>query len=173
MPDLIPVLSSDAIARRVGEVARQISNDYRDADLVLIGVLKGAFVFLADLMRQLKLERVSVDFIRVASYGDQNASSGSIGLLKDIETDITGKDVLIVEDILDSGLTVVFLKQHLAAMRPRSIKTCVLIDKIERRQADVKAEYVCHTLEEGFLVGYGLDYAEAYRHLPGIYNVKF
>ena len=173
MPDLTPVLSSDAIARRVDEVARQISSDYKDADLVIIGVLKGAFVFLADLMRCLQIERVTVDFIRVASYGDQNASSGSIGLIKDLETDIAGKDVIIVEDILDTGLTLEFLKQHMAAMNPRSIKTCVLIDKVERREVNVAADYVCHTLKEGFLVGYGLDYAEAYRHLPGIYNLNF
>lgn len=173
MPDLTPVLSSNAIARRVDEVARQISTDYKDADLVMIGVLKGAFVFLADLVRRLELGRFAVDFIRVASYGDQSTSSGNIELIMDAETDVAGKDVIIVEDILDSGLTLMFLKQHLAAKNPRSLRTCVLIDKLERRQAEVNAEYVCHTLKEGFLVGYGLDYAGAYRHLPGIYNLNF
>lgn len=169
---MTPVLSSDAIARRVDELARQISTDYRDADLVMIGVLKGAFVFLADLMRRLQLKRVAIDFIRVASYGGHKESSGSIGLLKDVEIDITGKDVMIVEDILDSGLTLAFLKKHLSALKPRSIKSCVFIDKLERRQVDIHADYVCHTLKEGFLVGYGLDYAEAYRHLPGIFNLN-
>ncbi len=173
MPDLTPVLSSDAIARRVDELARQISTDYRDADLVMIGVLKGAFVFLADLIRRVEVKCLAIDFIRVASYGSKNQSCGSVGLLKDVELNVAGKDVIIVEDILDSGLTLAFLKKHLSSMQPRSVKTCVFIDKLERRQVDIQADYVCHTLKEGFLVGYGLDYAEAYRHLPGIYNLNF
>jgi hypoxanthine phosphoribosyltransferase len=172
MPELIPVLDKDAIARKVEEVARQISIDYRDADVVLIGVLKGAFVFMADLIRRLDIAQVAVDFVRLASYGVQSDSSGHITLSKNFETDIEGKDVIIVEDILDTGLTVAFLKRHLETYNPRSVKTCVLLDKQERREIGVQAEYVCHTVKTGFLVGYGLDYAEYYRNLPGIFNLK-
>jgi hypoxanthine phosphoribosyltransferase len=172
MPDLTLVLDKDTIARRVDEVARQISSDYRDGDLVLIGVLKGAFVFMADLMRRLDLDRVAVDFVRLSSYGCASDSCGHIALVSTFEIDIQGKDVLIVEDILDTGLTMAFLKQHLNTFNPKSVKVCVLIDKQERRKVDVRAEYVCHQVKEGFLVGYGLDYAEAYRHLPGIFHLN-
>lgn len=172
MPDLTLVLDKETIARKVAEVARQISADYKEADLVLIGVLKGAFVFMADLMRRLEVERVAVDFVRLASYGFNYQSSERIRLLKDFEIDIQNRDVLIVEDILDTGLTVAYLKQHLQKFNPRSVKVCVLIDKYERRQVELQADYVCQKVTEGFLVGYGLDYAEAYRNLPGIFNLN-
>jgi hypoxanthine phosphoribosyltransferase len=172
MPELSPVLDKEAIARRIDEIALQISSDYRDADLVIVGVLKGAFVFMADLIRRLSIDRLSIDFIRLASYGNHSASCGRVALLKNIETDIEGKDVLIVEDILDTGLTLAFLQDHLQKHHPNSVKTCVLIDKPQRRKIDIRAEYTCHVVEEGFLVGYGLDYAERYRHLPGIFNLK-
>jgi hypoxanthine phosphoribosyltransferase len=173
MPELIPVLDEETIAQRVDAVARQISSDYTDADLVIIGVLKGAFIFMADLIRRLELDRMTVDFIRLSSYKGNDHSAGRIDLLKDTEVDLEGKDLLIVEDILDTGLTLAYLRDHLKTMHPRSVKTCVLIDKYERRQVDIEAEYVCHKVKEGFLVGYGLDYAETYRNLPGIYNLKF
>jgi hypoxanthine phosphoribosyltransferase len=172
MPELIPILNKDAIAQRVAEVARRISLDYSEADLVIVGVLKGAFVFLADLIRQLTLERFTIDFVRVASYGRDLETSGNITLSKDIETDINGKDLLIVEDILDSGLTLSHLITHFRRKNPKSIKICTLIDKRERRQVDLPADYICHTVTKGFLVGYGLDYAEAYRHLPGVFDLK-
>jgi hypoxanthine phosphoribosyltransferase len=172
MPELTPVLDRTAIAQRVADVARQISIDYKDADLVMIGVLKGAFIFLSDLIRQVDVERLAIDFIRVASYESALETSGRIQMSKDIEIDINGKDVLIVEDILDSGLTLSYLVRHLEQRKPKSIKICTLIDKRERRQADIPVNYVCHTVEKGFLVGYGLDYAEAYRHLPEVYELK-
>ena len=172
MPELLPVLEKEVIARRIDEIALQISSDYSDADLVIIGVLKGAFVFMADLIRRIQCDCMQIDFIRLASYGTKSASCGQIGLLKDIEIDIEGKDVLIVEDILDTGLTLAFLHQHLEKYNPRSVKTCVLIDKPERRKTKIQAEYTCHSVKEGFLVGYGLDYAERYRNLTGIFNLK-
>jgi hypoxanthine phosphoribosyltransferase len=172
MPELIPILNKDAIAQRVAGVARQISLDYSDADLVVIGVLKGAFVFLADLIRQINLERFIIDFVRVASYGGGIETSGDITLSKDIETDISGKDVLIVEDILDSGLTLSHLVAHFQRKNPKSVKICAFIDKRERRQVDLPVDYICHTVKKGFLVGYGLDYAEAYRNLPGVFDLK-
>lgn len=173
MPNLIPVLDKNIIAEKVEKIAQQISIDYKDSELVLVGVLKGAFVFMADLLRQIQVSRLTIDFVRVTSYGQTAETSGNITLLKDLETDIKGKDVLIVEDILDSGLTLSYLKQHLQTFNPKTVKICVLIDKYERRQADVRAEYVCHAIKEGFLVGYGLDYAEAYRNLPGIFTLNF
>lgn len=172
MPELIPVLDKDAIARYVAVVAKQISSDYQDGDLVIIGVLKGAFVFMADLIRQLTLSSFTIDFIRLASYGNETASSGQVRIVHDIETDIRDKDVLIIEDIFDTGLTLSHLCRHLQEREPRSIRICALIDKTERRQADLQPDYLCHRVDQGFLVGYGLDYAEAYRNLPGIFNLK-
>jgi hypoxanthine phosphoribosyltransferase len=172
MPELILVLDKDAIARYVADVAKQISNDYRDGELVIIGVLKGAFVFMADLIRQLTLNSFTIDFIRLASYGDGMDPSGDVRIIHDIETDISGKDVLIVDDIFDTGSTMTRLYKHLQTRMPRSIKICTLIDKTGRRQTSLQLDYACHGIDEGFLVGYGLDYAEAYRHLPGLYNLK-
>ncbi len=173
MPELTLVLDKDTIAQKVAEVARKISGDYKDADLVLIGVLKGAFVFMADLMRQLDVKQLSIDFVRLASYGNHCQPTGCLRLLKDLEIDIRNRDVLIVEDILDTGLTVTYLKQHLDQFNPRSVKVCAFIDKYERRQVALEADYACHKSQAGFLVGYGLDYAENYRHLPGLYHLNF
>ncbi len=173
MPDLIPVLDKETIAQKVDQIARQISSDYKDANLVMLGVLKGAFVFMADLVRCLDLKQVTVDFVRLESYGDRADSSGKIRVVQDVQVDIRDKDVLIVEDILDTGLTLEYLKNHLKRFQPRSVKICVMIDKFERRKVDVQAQYVGHKVKEGFLVGYGLDYAEAYRHLSGIYHLTF
>ena len=172
MPELIPVLNKDAIAEKVADAARKISFDYKDGDLILIGVLKGAFVFLADLIRQLTIEKFSIDFVRVSSYGDGTETSGNIRIIMDIETDINGKDVLLVEDIIDSGLTIAYLYEQLKLRQPRSIKICTMIDKLERRQNDVHPDYACHKMDSGFIVGYGLDYAESYRNLPGLYHIK-
>jgi hypoxanthine phosphoribosyltransferase len=172
MPELTSVLDKDVIARYVADIAKQISNDYRDGDLVIIGVLKGAFVFMADLIRQLTLKSFTIDFIRLASYGDGVDPAGKVRIVHDIETDISDKDVLIVEDIFDTGWTMTCLYRHLQARKPRTIRICTLIDKTERRQTTLRPDYVCHKIDKGFLVGYGLDYAEAYRHLPGLYNLK-
>jgi len=172
MPELIPVLDKDAIARYVADVAKQISDDYQDGDLVIIGVLKGAFIFLADLIRQLTLNSFTIDFIRLASYGGSTEPSGMVQIISDIQVDVRGKDVLIVEDIFDTGLTLTHLCQHLQAREPRTIRICALIDKSERRQTDLQPDYICYKIDQGFLVGYGLDYAEAYRNLSGIFNLK-
>jgi hypoxanthine phosphoribosyltransferase len=172
MPDLTPVLEKEAIAGLVSRVAGSISQDYQNCSLVLIGVLKGAFIFLSDLVRCLTIP-VQVDFIRVASYGAGNCSSGKIQLSKDLEMDVAGKDVLIVEDIVDTGLTLQRLVDHLKSHGPRSVKICTFIDKVERREVPIEPDYFCHRVEEGFLVGYGLDYAEDYRYLQGLYHLKF
>jgi hypoxanthine phosphoribosyltransferase len=172
MPELIPVLDKDAIAQKVADVAKKISSDYRGGDLVIIGVLNGAFVFLADLIRQLTIDTFRIDFIRISSYGGESESSGEIRVLKDIEADIFGKDVLIVEDILDTGLTIAYLCKQLKVRQPRTIRICTMVDKLERRKVHLQPDYVCHQIDSGFIVGYGLDYAEAYRNLPGLFHIK-
>lgn len=171
MPELIPVLEKSEINNMVAQVARRISSDYQDHELILIGVLKGAFVFLSDLMLNLSIP-VQVDFIRVASYGSDTSSSGRINLTKAVEIDVKNKDVLIVEDIVDTGLTLSYIIDYLKSFKPKTVKVCTLLDKRQRRQANVKIDYACHIVTEGFLVGYGLDYDEDYRDLPEIYHLQ-
>jgi hypoxanthine phosphoribosyltransferase len=172
MPELIPVLDKDSIAQKVADVAKQISSDYQDRDLVLVGVLKGAFVFMADLVRQITLEEFTVEFVRVASYGSGSESSGDIRMIMDLDNDITGKDVLIVEDIIDTGRTAEYLSKILKRRGPRTLKLCTFIEKMERREKKIESDYVGHQIDRGFIVGYGLDYNETYRNLPGIFHIK-
>jgi hypoxanthine phosphoribosyltransferase len=171
MPELIPVLSANELLRLVSDLAKRISADYQAGGLVLIGVLKGSFIFLADLVRQLRVA-VKIDFVQASSYGTGTESSGSIRLVKGIGLDIRGQDVLVVEDIVDSGLTIRWIVDYLQSFQPRSIGVCALIDKRERRKVDVPIVYTGHVAGSGFLVGYGLDYAEQYRHLPEIYHLN-
>jgi len=171
MSELVPVLTKNVIDEKVAEVALKISNDYKGRDLVLVGILKGAFVFMSDLMRCLSVP-VKLDFVCTSSYGDGTTTSGSVKLTKEIGIDIKGKEVLIIEDIVDTGLTLMFLIDYLKSFSPASVKVCALIDKRERRKAEIKIDYSCHVVEEGFLVGYGLDYAEDFRNLPEIYHLK-
>jgi len=164
-------ISREAIARRVAELADSISRDYAGRDLVMLGVLKGVFIFLADLVRALEFP-VEVDFVRLYSYGRGTTSAGEIHITKDVELPVKDRDVLIVEDIVDTGLTMDFLLHHLASHRPRSIKICCLIDKRERREVEVPLDYVGFVVEKGFLVGYGLDCGEKQRTLPEIYEIE-
>jgi len=163
--------SREEIGDKVSKLAEAISEDYRDRDVVLIGVLKGAFIFMADLIRCLKIPCV-VDFIRVASYGSGSVSSGQVVIRKDIETDIEGKDVLIVEDIIDTGITLRFLVEKLKERKPRSLKVCAFLDKRARRKVEFEADYVGFTMEDGFVVGYGLDFNEMSRFHPEVYIVE-
>jgi hypoxanthine phosphoribosyltransferase len=171
MPELIPVISKDAIERKVAEIARRISNDHKDSELILVGILKGSFVFMSDLMRCLTIP-VQVDFICASSYSSGTSTSGNIKLTKELGIDICDKDVLIVEDIVDTGLTLAYLIEYLKSFSPKSVSICAMLDKRERRRADIKIDYSCHVVEDGFFVGYGLDYAENYRNLPEIYHLK-
>jgi len=171
MTELIPVLTKEEISEKVQALGRRISIDYKDRELVIVSVLKGAFIFLADLVRQLTIP-VQIDFVRTSSYGKGTDSSGSIVLSKDIELDIKDKDVLIVDDIVDTGLTLSYLIEHLRSFGPKTVKIYALLAKYERRQMAVRVDYACHEIMKGFLVGYGLDYAEDYRHLPAIYHLK-
>ncbi len=171
MPEFIPVLKKDEINEMVADVAHKISSDYKDRKLILIGVLKGSFVFLSDLIRNLSIP-VKVDFVGVSSYGNKTSSSGKIQLTKSIEIDIKNKDVLVVEDIVDSGLTLAWLIDYLMPFKPETVNVCTLIDKRERREAQIQIGYTGYVVQEGFLIGYGLDYAEDYRNLPEIYHLK-
>ena len=162
--------SPEEIARRVRELGAQIDRDYRGEEIVVIGVLKGAAIFLSDLVRQLR-SPVRLDFVQLASYGSGNVSSGIVEMLKDVSVAIEGKNVLIVEDIADSGRSLSFLYQKLRDRHPRKLKVCVLLDKKERRVVPFEADYVGLDVPDVFLVGYGLDYAERYRNLPGIYEM--
>ena len=162
------LFSREQIASIVKRLAEQISEDYGQKELVLVCILKGAFMFLADLIRHLCFP-VQVDFVRLASYGAGMESSGVIKITKDIETTIEGKDVLIVEDIIDSGRTLQFLKDRLALANPRSVKICALLDKKSRREVEIEADYLGTDVDNVFVVGYGIDSNEAYRNLPEIY----
>jgi hypoxanthine phosphoribosyltransferase len=159
------LVGAEDLSRRVKELADQISRDYADKDLLLIGVLKGAVFFVSDLMRHLDIP-VEVDFMAVASYGSATRSSGVVRILKDLDAAIEGRDVLIVEDIVDSGLTLQYLLRNLAGRNPRSLEVCALLIKPERREVDLHTRYVGFEIPDRFAIGYGLDHAERYRNLP-------
>jgi hypoxanthine phosphoribosyltransferase len=161
----------DEIQRRVREIASQISADYCGRELIVIGVLKGAFIFMADLIRALAIP-CKVDFVRVASYGAGQESSGKAVLTKDIETSIKGRDILIVEDIVDTGVTLTYLVDWLKERNPQSLKVCAFLDKRKRRKVSFEADYVGFTIDDGFVVGYGLDFNEKARFLPEVYIIK-
>jgi hypoxanthine phosphoribosyltransferase len=163
------LLSKQEIAEKVRQLGVEITTDYKDRQLVLVGVLNGAFIFLADLARAIDLP-VEIDFIRVASYGDATTTSGTIRLSKPPEIDLTGKDILLVEDIVDTGTTLNWLHQYFKEHQAASVKICALIDKHERRTAKIVIDYPGFQVESGFLVGYGLDHAEQFRNLPEIYQ---
>lgn len=158
------LLNADQIARRVRELGAEISRDYRGRTPHLVGILKGAWVFLADLIRHLDVE-VTVDFMGIESYGSGSTSSGEVKITKDLDTSIEGRDVLVVEDILDTGRTFHFLDGVLSAHKPKSLKLVALLDKVSRRVIPVHADYVGFVIPDAFVVGYGLDYAQKYRQL--------
>jgi hypoxanthine phosphoribosyltransferase len=159
------LVQSDELAHRVRELGEEISRDYTGRDLFLVGVLKGAVFFLSDLMRHLEAP-CEVDFMAVASYGSSTDSSGVVRILKDLDAPIEGREVLIVEDIVDSGLTLSYLLRTLRARDPASLEVCALLTKPERRKVDLPIRYVGFEIPNRFAIGYGLDYAERYRNLP-------
>ena len=165
------LLSEDVILQRVRELGQQISADYRGKEITIICVLNGAVVFLADLLRNLDVP-TNLDFVRVSSYGDGTESTGEARLLQGLTTNVEGRDVLIVDDIIDSGFTLHYLKKIILAERPASLKLCVLLDKAERRTEDVEADYVGFNISNEFIIGYGLDYAGQYRGLRYIAVLK-
>ncbi len=165
------LVPEDRLAERVRELAAEVSRDYVGKDLVLVGVLKGAVFFLSDLMRALEIP-VEVDFMAVASYGSATKSSGVVRILKDLDAAIEGRDVLIVEDIVDSGLTLQYLLRNLAARNPSSLEVCALLVKPERRKVDLPTRYVGFEIPNRFAIGYGLDHAERYRNLPFVASLR-
>ncbi len=165
------LLSEKKIRQRVEDLAAIISQDFHSREIVLIGVLKGSFIFLADLARRIKTP-VKIDFVGVASYGSGTQSCGTVKFTKDLQLSIRGKDVVIVEDIIDTGITLRHLYRRLKARRPRTLKVAALLDKPERRAVTFQADYVGFKIPDHFVVGYGLDCAEEYRNLPGIYAIQ-
>lgn len=161
------LLSTEVIQAKVAELGAQISRDYAGEEVVVVGILKGAFVFCADLLRQITVP-TQVDFMAVSSYGQSTESSGVIKILKDLDTAVEGRHVLLVEDIVDSGLTLRYLREYVAHQNPASVKICVLLDKPSRRKTEVPVDYRGFEIPDEFIVGYGIDYAERYRNLPYI-----
>lgn len=161
------MLSEEEIKAKVAELGKQIEKDYEGQDLLVVGILKGASVFVADLIREINLD-VNIDFMSVSSYGNSTESSGTVKILKDLDVDIKGKNVLIVEDIIDSGLTLSNLTRELNVREPKSLRICTLLDKPDRRKANIHVDYVGFVIDDKFIVGYGIDYAEKYRNLPYI-----
>jgi len=165
------LISESEIANKVTELAAQISVDYAGKEIVLIGILKGAFIFLSDLCRQITIP-TTFDFMAVSSYGSGTKSCGVVRILKDLETDITGKDVIIIEDIIDSGLTLNYLHKSLRARKPSSMEICALLRKPEKDRVNQEAKYVGFSIPNDFVVGYGLDYRQKYRNLPYIARLQ-
>lgn len=173
MQDVIKkvIVSKEEMNKVVKNLAKMISEDYKDKEVILLGVLKGGFMFLADLVRELTID-VKIDFISVSSYGASTKSSGVVRIIKDTEFDITDKHVLLIEDIVDTGLTLHHLKDMLFTRNPKSLKVCAPLDKPSRRKIDIEAEYKGIEIEDVFVVGYGLDYKNLYRNLPDVCELK-
>ncbi len=165
------LITEEQIKARTKELGELITEKYRGKDLVVIGVLKGCVMFLSDLVREIKLP-LTMDFMVVSSYGTSTKSSGVVRIIKDLEKDIQGKDVLIIEDIVDSGLTLSYLMEYLKSRNANSVSVCSLLDKPERRKAQVDIDYIGFTIPDEFVIGYGLDYAEVYRNLPYVCVLK-
>ncbi len=162
------LIDSETLAKRVEELGRQISEDYKGESLYICCILKGAFVFTADLIRHIDCP-LRVDFMRLASYGDRTESQGRVKITKDVELPFEGCHVLIVEDIVDTGHTMKFLVDRLKLHKPKSVKICAMLDKRARREVEIPVDYVGFSIGDGFVLGYGLDYAEFYRDLSGVY----
>jgi len=159
--------TEEQVNKRVHELAKQIEEDYRGKTPLLVSILKGSFIFMADLVRNLDID-CTIDFMIVSSYGKKSKSTGAVKIIKDLDIDIEGKHILLVEDILDSGLTLSYIKRILEAKKPASVRICTLLDKPDRRTAAITADYTGFVIPDEFVVGYGLDYAEKYRNFPSI-----
>ena len=170
-PNLEVLFTAEQIRERIAELGREITAEYEGKDLVLVGVLKGSCPFLADLMRQIDLQ-LTIDFMAVSSYKDGTRSTGDVEILKDLSNPIRGKHVIVVEDIVDTGLTLTYLQGILRARGPKTLRTACLLSKPSRRKVDVPVEYIGFTIDDLFVVGYGLDFEGHYRHLPDIAVLK-
>ncbi len=163
------LFSQDEISKRVKELGKVISNDYKDRDIVVISLLRGSFIFAADLIRELEVP-VNIDFMTTSSYEHNEISSGIVEIINDVRTDIKDKDVLIVDDIIDSGHTMKKVVEFVGMKEPKSINICVMLDKPSRREADIAPDYVGFTIPDVFIVGYGLNYGDYYRNIPYIFT---
>ena len=167
-PDQMQILlSHEQIHQRIAELGAQITADYAGESIVLVGVLKGAAIFLADLARQIKVD-ATFDFVAVSSYGKDTKSSGAVKLIKDLDNSIEGKNIILVEDILDTGLTLNFLRNMMLRHHPKSMRIATFLDKPARRVQQIDADYVCFSIPNHFVVGYGMDYAEQYRNVADV-----
>ena len=164
------MISEGDLQARIREVAKEIENDYERKDLICVGLLKGSIMFMADLLKNVELD-LAMDFMKVSSYHGGTDSTGVVKILKDVDEDLTGKDVLIIEDIIDTGLTLESVKKFLMSKQPKSLKVCSLLDKPSRRKVEMVGEYIGFEIPDEFVVGYGLDYDELYRNLPYIGKV--
>ncbi|MGE5455186.1 MAG: hypoxanthine phosphoribosyltransferase [Methylocystaceae bacterium] len=169
--DVEVLFTAEEIEKRVKELGQQITHDYQGEELLVACILKGAFMFMSDLVRAID-GMVNLDFMDVSSYGASTETSGEVRIMKDLEVAIEGRHVLIVEDIIDTGLTLQYILSMLKQRNPKSLEVCTLLDKPSRRQSDVVAKYNGFSIPDKFVVGYGLDYAERYRNLPGVYVLK-
>ncbi|MGB8955452.1 MAG: hypoxanthine phosphoribosyltransferase [Tumebacillaceae bacterium] len=165
------LFTEEAVAERIRELGAEITRDYEGRDVLVIGILKGASIFMAELVKRVDM-LVKIDFMAVSSYGTSSESSGVVRIIKDLDQSIEGRDVLIVEDIIDTGLTLVYLKNLLEGRKAASVKVAALLDKPERHKVDIRADYLGFTVPDHFIVGYGLDYAEQYRNLPYVGVLK-
>jgi len=163
--------SREDLRRKVADIGKQITRDYEGKEILVVGILKGAFIFMADLVREINVP-LELDFMDVSSYGLSTTSSGEVRIIKDLEYSIQDRDVLIVEDIVDTGLTLNYITEILKKRNPSSLKIACLLDKPSRRKTDISPDYVGYTIEDKFVVGYGLDYAEQYRNYPDVCIVK-
>jgi hypoxanthine phosphoribosyltransferase len=170
-PNLEPLFSAEAIQARIAELGAEIARDYTGRNPLLVGVLKGACIFISDLLRATDLQ-LGIEFIAISSYGSSTRTSGEVRLVKDLDVAVEGRDILVVEDIVDTGLTLSYLLSNLRARGARSVKLVALLDKYERREREVPIDYLGFKIPDAFVVGYGLDYAERYRNLPYIAVLK-
>jgi hypoxanthine phosphoribosyltransferase len=166
------LITEEELAAKVEELGARISADFAGESILLVGILKGSVPFMADLMRAIKLEDVQIDFMGVSSYGDATETSGVVQIRKDLDSPIEGRNVIIVEDIIDTGLTLSYIKQHLLARKPKTLKVCSILDKPSRRKVDFKGDYVGFEVGDKYIVGYGLDAAQKYRNLPYVTWIK-
>ncbi|MBO4331059.1 MAG: hypoxanthine phosphoribosyltransferase [Oscillospiraceae bacterium] len=166
------LISEEELKKHTARIAAQISRDYKGREVLFVGILKGAFVFMADLVRRVELPGCRLGFMMVSSYGSGTVSSGNITIKKDLEMDVEGKHVIIVEDIVDTGFTLNYLKKYIANRNAASVKICTMLDKPDRRQVQLEPDYVGVKIPDAFVVGYGLDYDEAFRELPDVCVLK-
>ena len=165
------LITQEELAAKVKELGQKITEDYKGQSVLLVGILKGSVPFMADLMRQIDLD-VTLEFMCVSSYGSSTKSSGVVRIIKDLDVPIEGQNVIIVEDIIDTGLTLDYLKRYLTGKNPKSLKICSILDKPSRRKVEIKGDYICFEVEDKYIVGYGLDMDQHYRNLPYISWIK-